>query len=121
MKSKRISENASPFGTRTVSERKADGCDPRQSRDDQRLPVRHSRQRQAFPRRLQDGEDPLEPEKARDVPHCDGAVSLHDVDFMVKDSKRFADSGGWGWAAFVNGNSPKPVPTWIRSLERCNS
>ena len=26
--------------------------------------------------------------------------SLHDVDFMVKDSKRFADSGGWGWGAF---------------------
>ena len=25
---------------------------------------------------------------------------LHDVDFMVKDSKRFADSGGWGWAVF---------------------
>jgi hypothetical protein len=24
----------------------------------------------------------------------------HDIDFMVKDSKRFADSGGWGWAAF---------------------
>ena len=24
----------------------------------------------------------------------------HDVDFMVKDSKRFKDSGGWGWAAF---------------------
>jgi hypothetical protein len=24
----------------------------------------------------------------------------HDVDFMVRDSKRFADSGGWGWAAF---------------------
>jgi cytochrome P460 len=23
-----------------------------------------------------------------------------DVDFMVKDSKRFADSGGWGWGAF---------------------
>jgi len=26
--------------------------------------------------------------------------TLHDVDFMVKDSKRFADSGGWGYAAF---------------------
>ena len=26
--------------------------------------------------------------------------ALHDVDFMVKDSKRFADSGGWGWATF---------------------
>jgi Cytochrome P460 len=25
---------------------------------------------------------------------------LHDVSFMVKDSKRFADSGGWGWAVF---------------------
>jgi hypothetical protein len=24
----------------------------------------------------------------------------HDVDFMVKDSKRFADSRGWGWGAF---------------------
>lgn len=24
----------------------------------------------------------------------------HDVDFMVKDSKRFADSGGWGYATF---------------------
>jgi hypothetical protein len=29
------------------------------------------------------------------VPH-----TLDDVDFMVKDSKRFADSGGWGWGAF---------------------
>ena len=26
--------------------------------------------------------------------------SLHDVGFMVKDSKRFADSGGWGYAEF---------------------
>jgi Cytochrome P460 len=26
--------------------------------------------------------------------------ALHDVDFMAKDSKRFADSGGWGWATF---------------------
>jgi hypothetical protein len=26
--------------------------------------------------------------------------SLHDVDFMAKDSKRFADSGGWGYGAF---------------------
>jgi hypothetical protein len=25
---------------------------------------------------------------------------LHDVDFMVKDSKRFAGSGGWGYAQF---------------------
>jgi hypothetical protein len=38
--------------------------------------------------------------------------SLHDVDFMVKDSKRFADSGGWGYAAFeydVASNSFRPA------------
>jgi hypothetical protein len=29
--------------------------------------------------------------------------ALHDIDFMVKDSKRFADSGGWGYAAFEYG------------------
>ena len=28
------------------------------------------------------------------------AGPLHDVDFMVKDSKRFADSGGWGYGQF---------------------
>jgi Cytochrome P460 len=28
------------------------------------------------------------------------AGALHDVDLMVKDSKRFADSNGWGYAAF---------------------
>jgi hypothetical protein len=27
-------------------------------------------------------------------------ASQHDVDFMVKDSKRFPDSGGWGYAEF---------------------
>ena len=26
--------------------------------------------------------------------------TLHDVDFMVRDSKRFADSGNWGYAEF---------------------
>jgi hypothetical protein len=28
------------------------------------------------------------------------AGTLHDVDFMVKDSKAYADSGGWGYGAF---------------------
>ncbi len=26
--------------------------------------------------------------------------ALHDVDFMVKDSKKYADGGGWGYAMF---------------------
>jgi Cytochrome P460 len=29
-----------------------------------------------------------------------GPGTLHDVDFMAKDSKRFGDSGGWGYAEF---------------------
>lgn len=28
------------------------------------------------------------------------AGALHDVDVMVKDGKRFSDSGGWGYGAF---------------------
>jgi Cytochrome P460 len=26
--------------------------------------------------------------------------TLHDIDFMVRDSKRFPKTGGWGWAQF---------------------
>ena len=40
------------------------------------------------------------PKKVDAFPTTMVPASLHDVDFMVKDSKRFADSGGWGWAAF---------------------
>jgi hypothetical protein len=31
--------------------------------------------------------------------------TLHDVDFMVKDGKRFADSGGWGYGEFEYDNA----------------
>jgi len=40
------------------------------------------------------------PKKMETFPSATVPGTLHDVDFMVKDSKRFADSGGWGWAAF---------------------
>ncbi len=42
------------------------------------------------------------PEKSAEAPDPTTRVPgiLHDVDFMVRDSKRFADSGNWGWAAF---------------------
>src|SRR2546427_8872396 len=39
------------------------------------------------------------PKKLEALPTATVPASLHDVDFMVKDSKRFADSGGWGWGA----------------------
>jgi hypothetical protein len=42
---------------------------------------------------------------ASDHPACHHRASivagaLHDVDFMVRDSKRFADTGNWGYAQF---------------------
>ena len=40
------------------------------------------------------------PQKNAYFPTTTGPGTLHDVDFMEKDSKRFADSGGWGYAAF---------------------
>ena len=40
------------------------------------------------------------PKKSETFPTATVPASLLDVDFMVKDSKRFADSGGWGWGAF---------------------
>jgi len=40
------------------------------------------------------------PKKNEYFPETTVPGAQHDVDFMVKDSKRFADSGGWGWAVF---------------------
>jgi hypothetical protein len=81
----------------------------------------HSRQRQAFPGRRQDGEDPLEPEKDGDVPGPPTVPGTqHDVDFMVKDSKRFADSGGWGYGVFeydAASDTFSPAP-WLTSRRR---
>ena len=40
------------------------------------------------------------PKKMETFPAATVPGTQHDVDFMVKDSKRFADSGGWGCAVF---------------------
>lgn len=40
------------------------------------------------------------PKKMETFPAATVPGTQHDIDFMVKDSKRFADSGGWGWAVF---------------------
>src|SRR3989441_5161667 len=40
------------------------------------------------------------PKKLETFPAATVPGTLHDVDFMVKDSKRFADSGGGGWGGF---------------------
>ena len=40
------------------------------------------------------------PAKQQQFPDTTVPGAQHDVDFMVKDGKRFADSGGWGWAVF---------------------
>ena len=40
------------------------------------------------------------PKKSESFPNTTVPGVQHDVDFMVKDGKRFADSGGWGYGAF---------------------
>ena len=40
------------------------------------------------------------PKQNQFLPEATVPGALLNVDFMVKDSKRFADSGGWGWAVF---------------------
>jgi hypothetical protein len=40
------------------------------------------------------------PKQNEFFPETTGPGNLLNVDFMEKDSKRFADSGGWGYAAF---------------------
>src|SRR6184192_1109800 len=40
------------------------------------------------------------PQKLETFPAATVPGTQHDADFMVKDSKRFPDSGGWGWAVF---------------------
>ena len=40
------------------------------------------------------------PKKMETFPSATVPGTQHDMDFMVKDSKRFADSGGWGYAVF---------------------
>src|ERR1700751_2388187 len=40
------------------------------------------------------------PKKMETFPAATVPGTQHDVDFMVKDSNRVADSGGWGWAVF---------------------
>jgi Cytochrome P460 len=40
------------------------------------------------------------PKKLETLPTAMVPARLHAVAFMVKDGKRFADSGGWGWGAF---------------------
>jgi Cytochrome P460 len=40
------------------------------------------------------------PKKMEVFPSATVPGTQHDVDLMVKDSKRFADSGGWGWGVF---------------------
>jgi Cytochrome P460 len=40
------------------------------------------------------------PKKMETFPAAIVPATQHDMDFMLKDSKRFADSGGWGYAVF---------------------
>jgi hypothetical protein len=53
-----------------------------------------------FPDRAKMAKIHWNPKKMETFPAATVPGTQHDVDFMVKDSKRFADSGGWGYAVF---------------------
>src|SRR2546421_9056198 len=56
------------------------------------------------------------PKKMEAFPAATVPGTQHDVDFMVKDSKRFADSGGGGYAGFEdNAASDKVTPRTLAS------
>ena len=61
------------------------------------------------------------PKKSPDAPYdIDVPGAIYDLDFMVKDAKRFADSGGWGYAVFKQDARPAPtrLPTARTSRRR---
>jgi len=50
--------------------------------------------------------------------------TLHDIDFMVRDSRRFADSGNWGYAEFdydAASDSFKPFETGTQCGYACHT
>jgi len=54
------------------------------------------------------------PKKLETFPAATVPSTQHDVDFMVKDSKKYASSGGWAWAAFEHDtatNTFRPADT----------
>jgi hypothetical protein len=55
---------------------------------------------QAFPEGSMMAKVHWTPKQMETFPAATVPGAQHDVDFMVKDSKRFADTGGWGWVVF---------------------
>jgi hypothetical protein len=57
-----------------------------------------------------------DPKQLKTFPAAMVPGTQQNVDFMVKDSKRFADSGGWGWAAFdYNASTDSFTPATLAS------
>ena len=60
------------------------------------------------------------PKKSPDAPYdIDVPGAIYDLDFMVKDAQRFADSGGWGYAVFKQDAASAPThPPTARTSHR---
>ncbi len=54
-----------------------------------------------FPRRLHDCKDRVVQKKGRSVYFVDMPDTLKSVSFIEKDSQRFPDTRGWGYAQFL--------------------
>jgi hypothetical protein len=84
------------------SRRRLSRGDPRESRDDRAYQAGAPGNGKPFPDGAKMAKIHWNAQKSAEAPDPTTRVpgTLHDIDFMVKDSKRFADSGGWGWGAF---------------------
>jgi Cytochrome P460 len=60
------------------------------------------------------------PKQNEFFPDTTGPGSLLNVDFMEKDSKRFADSGGWGYAVFDYDSASDTSKPGTMSVRRRN-
>ena len=59
-----------------------------------------------------------DPKKLETFPTATVPRTLHDIDFMAKDSKRFADSGGWGYAAITTSSPVCLRPALRQTIRR---
>ena len=87
--------------SRDQRERRQDGCDRRECHNDRRLGEGVPGNGEPFPDGAKMAKIHWTPKTQETYPGQPRVPGTQDdVDFMVKDNKRFADSGGWGCAVF---------------------
>jgi hypothetical protein len=89
-------------GCRSKSDGEWDQGHPRESRHDEGVSGRYSRQRQAFPEGSKIVKIEWSKKNGPASPYfVEVPDALKSVSFIEKDSKKFKDSSGWGYAQLL--------------------